>query len=110
MNREKYIQTQTTIQPKSVAAVLSLLDEGGTIPFIARYRKEQTGNMDELQIQQIQDTDQQFQEIEKRKNYILSIIEEKGQLTPALKDKLTSTFDLNRLEDLYLPYKTKRKT
>ena len=110
MNREKYIQTQTTIQPKSVAAVLSLLDEGGTIPFIARYRKEQTGNMDELQIQQIQDTDQQFQEIEKRKNYILSIIEEKGQLTPTLKDKLTSTFDLNRLEDLYLPYKTKRKT
>lgn len=110
MNVEKYITQETRQNQQSVKAVLRLLDDGGTIPFIARYRKEQTGNMDELIIQEIQDAQTRFQEIEKRKAYIIKVIDEKGQLTETLEDKLKSTFDLNRLEDLYLPYKSKRKT
>jgi uncharacterized protein len=110
MNIENYITKITNQNAKSVKAVLRLLDEGGTIPFIARYRKEQTGNLDELVIQEIQDAQTAYQELEKRKSYILKAIEEKGQLTDSLREKLTDTYDLNKLEDLYLPYKVKRKT
>lgn len=110
MNQVKYTQNHTGIAERGIDAVLKLLNEGGTIPFIARYRKEQTGNMDELEIQQIQDIAAAYEAIEKRKEAILKAIEEKGQLTDALRGKINETFDLNRLQDLYLPYKTKRKT
>ncbi|MBO0801341.1 MAG: RNA-binding transcriptional accessory protein, partial [Blastocatellia bacterium] len=79
-------------------------------PFIARYRKEQTGNLDEVAIQNIIDADQRWNEIIKRQSFILEEIERQGKLTDELRDKISSTFNLEQLEDLYLPYKQKRKT
>jgi protein Tex len=98
------------IPAKSTAAVLSLAAEGGTVPFIARYRKEQTGNIDEVAIQKIIDADQRWNEVLKRQSFIVEEIERQQKMTPELKDKILSTFNLEQLEDLYLPYKQKRKT
>ena len=94
-------QTQNTIQ---------LLDEGATVPFIARYRKEMTGQLDEVQILAIKEQYQKFQEVEKRREAILKSIEEQGKLTPELRKLLENTYHLQSLEDIYLPYKPKRKT
>ncbi len=89
---------------------MSLLDEGGTVPFIARYRKESTGNLDEVQIQRIQEKVEYFRELEDRRETILRSIEEQGKLTPELKAKIEAALEKNELEDLYLPYKPKRRT
>jgi protein Tex len=94
----------------SAASVLGLVAEGATLPFIARYRKEQTGNLDEVAIQHIIDADERWNEIIKRQSFILEEIERQGKLTDELKEKILSTFNLEQLEDLYLPYKQKRKT
>ena len=101
---------QPQISVASAAAVLKLADEGATVPFIARYRKEQTGNLDEVAIRQVIDAKERWDEILKRQTFIVEEIERQGKLTPELKDQLLATFELTVLEDLYLPYKQKRKT
>jgi uncharacterized protein len=96
--------------PKNIEATLKLLSEDCTIPFISRYRKDQTGNLDEVVIEQIAKLSKQYDEIVKRKDSILKTIEEQGQLSPELKSKIEKSFDLQEIEDLYLPYKKKKKT
>ena len=114
MNFEPWFQSQSsqkgTISPRSLDAVLRLHQEGATVPFMARYRKEATGNLDEVAIQSILDGKETWDEILKRKTFILKEIGNQEKLTPELKAKIESTFDLNQLEDLYLPYKKKRKS
>lgn len=109
MTNIQFIQNQTNIVSKSIEATIKLLQEDCTIPFISRYRKDQTGNLDEVQIEQISKLNKQFDEIVKRKESVLSSIEEQGFLTPELKQKIENSFDLQEIEDLYLPYKKKRK-
>src|SRR5262245_11227822 len=99
-----------TISLPSAAAVLRLTDEGGTVPFIARYRKEHTGNLDEVAIQQVLDAKERWDTTIKRQTFILEEIERQGKLTDELKATILATFNLDSLEDLYLPYKVKRKT
>jgi uncharacterized protein len=91
-------------------AVLKLHLEGATVPFISRYRKEQTGNLDEVQIQRVIDAKEEWDTLLKRQAFILEEIESQKKLTPELREKISKTFDLHHLEDLYLPYKQKRKT
>jgi uncharacterized protein len=95
---------------KGLVATIELLDEGGTVPFIARYRKEQTGNLDEVQVRLIEEKLAYFRELEDRRETILGSIEEQGKLTPGLKARIAGTLDKSELEDLYLPYKPKRRT
>jgi uncharacterized protein len=95
---------------KGMVAVIALLDEGATVPFIARYRKEATGNLDEVQIRDIQEKLEYFRELEERRQTVLESIQEQGKLTPELKSKIEATLEKNELEDLYLPYKPKRRT
>ena len=110
MTTIQFIQNQTNIAVKSIESTLKLLSEDCTIPFISRYRKDQTGNLDEVQIEQIAKLNKQFIEITKRKESILKSIEEQNALTPELKQKIDNSFDLQELEDFYLPYKKKKKT
>ena len=95
---------------KGMAAVIELLDGGATVPFIARYRKEATGNLDEVQIRDIQEKLEYFRELEDRRETVLESIAEQGKLTPELKAKIEATLEKTELEDLYLPYKPKRRT
>ena len=106
----QYIIQQTQLSSKSVENTISLLNEDATIPFISRYRKEMTGNLDEVQIGDIVKFKELFEALEKRKTAILKALEEQGVLTDDLTLKIKSTKDLITLEDLYLPYKKKRKT
>ena len=105
-----HISQQLTIPMRGLVAVIELLDEGGTVPFIARYRKEQTGNLDEVQIRNIEEKLAYFRELMDRKETILSSIAEQGKLTDELKARIVATLDKSELEDLYLPYKPKRRT
>lgn len=105
-----YITSRTQISQKSIQNTIELLNEDCTIPFIARYRKEKTGNLDEVEIGQIVQLKEQFEALKKRKLAILKAIEEQGALTDELKAKIEKTEDLTTLEDIYLPYKKKRKT
>ena len=93
-----------------VQAVLDLLESGATIPFIARYRKEATGSLDEVQVADIQDYWKKFAELDKRREAILASIEEQGKLTPELRRAIEAAATMTELEDLYLPYRPKRKT
>ncbi len=95
---------------KGLLATVELLDEGATVPFIARYRKEVTGNLDEVQIRNIEEKLLYFRELVSRKETILASIAEQGKLTDDLKARIEATFDKSELEDLYLPYKPKRRT
>lgn len=104
------ISDQLSIAYKKVQNTAELLGEGATIPFIARYRKEATGSLDEVQISEIQTLIHKLEELEKRRLSILNSIEEQGKLTDELRRKIVSTYNLTELEDLYLPYKKKRKT
>lgn len=110
MNKTTYIQQLSTLAAKNIDSTLHLLSEDCTIPFIARYRKDATGNLDEVQIEQIAKLSKQFDDIEKRKEAILKSIEEQEALTPELKLKIENSFVLQELEDLYLPYKRKKNT
>ncbi len=110
MTQTQFIQNQVNTSAKNIEATLQLLAEDCTIPFIARYRKDKTGNLDEVLIEKIAKLNKQFDEIVKRKETVLNAIEEQGQLTPELKAKITTSFDLQEIEDLYLPYKKKKKT
>ncbi len=104
------IADSLNIPYRKVSNTLELLLGGATIPFIARYRKEATGSLDEVQITEIQKEQKRLDEVEKRKETILKSIEEQGKLTPELKKRIESTFQMTELEDIYLPYKRKRKT
>ena len=110
MTNIQFIQAQVNTVPKNIEDTLKLLSEDCTIPFISRYRKDQTGNLDEVVIEQIAKLSKQYDEIVKRKDSILKTIEEQGQLSPELKSKIEKSFDLQEIEDLYLPYKKKKKT
>jgi len=110
MTNINFIKTQVQTSDKNIEATLKLLSEDCTIPFISRYRKDQTGNLDEVQIENIAKLSKQYDEIVKRKESILKTIEEQGQLSPELKSKIEKSFDLQEIEDLYLPYKKKKKT
>ena len=109
----KYIQqigTDLSLNVKNVASVEQLHVEGSTIPFISRYRKEATGNMDEVQVANVIDKIKYYDELEKRKETVLKTIEAAGKLTPELKQRVENTISATELEDIYLPYKPKRKT
>ncbi len=106
----KFIITQTKLPEQSVKNTIELLNEDCTTPFISRYRKERTGNLDEVQIGDIVKYKEQFEALEKRKKAILKALEEQSALTADLKQKIESTTGLTMLEDLYLPYKKSRKT
>lgn len=95
---------------KSVESVLELHAEGGTVPFIARYRKEKTGNLDEVKIRKVIDGYEKFEELEKRKVFVLGEIEKQGALTGDLKKQITQSLELAEVEELYRPYKRKKKT
>ena len=105
-----FIISQTKLPEQSVKNTIELLNEDCTIPFISRYRKERTGNLDEVQIGEIVKFKEQFEALEKRKIAILKALEEQEVLTSELKQKIEATQDLTALEDLYLPYKKSRKT
>jgi uncharacterized protein len=105
-----HIAQQLNVSLKSLVAVIGLLDEGSTVPFIARYRKEATGNLDEVQIRDIQEKLEYFRELEDRKETVLASITEQGKLTAELKARIEAALEKNEIEDLYLPYKPKRRT
>jgi protein Tex len=104
------ITKEFSLQYKNVKAVADLLTEGATIPFISRYRKELTGSMDEVMIANIRDRLEQLRELDKRREAIISSIEKQGKLTPELMQAVVGATSLAELEDIYLPYKPKRKT
>jgi uncharacterized protein len=105
-----HIAQTLQIPMKGLLATVELLDEGSTVPFIARYRKEMTGNLDEVRIRAIEEKLLYFRELASRKEVILASIQEQGKLTDKLKALIDQTLDKNELEDLYLPYKLKRRT
>ncbi|MFP5226436.1 MAG: Tex family protein [Acidobacteriota bacterium] len=98
------------LTPRGISAVIELLDDGGTVPFIARYRKEATGNLDEVQIAAIQEKLSYFRELEDRRQTVLSSIAEQGKLTDELRARIEAVLDRTELEDIYLPFKPKRRT
>ena len=95
---------------KQITAVISMLEDGNTVPFIARYRKERTGSLDEVQIREIADANTKITNLENRKEEVLRLIEEQGKLTDKLKADIQKAESMQRVEDLYLPYKKKKKT
>ena len=99
-----------SVPPKSIQAVLALHSEGATVPFIARYRKEKTGNLDEVQIRGLIESFDEYNEIIKRKDFVLKEIEKQGNLTTEMKKRLDLAFDLNEIEEIYRPFKKKKKT
>nr|WP_289039087.1 Tex family protein [uncultured Allobacillus sp.] len=105
-----FVSKDLSIQPKTIRTVVELLDEGNTVPFIARYRKEQTGNLDETQIQSIKESFDYQVQLDQRKEEIIRLIDEQGKLTDELKKDIQAASKLQRLEDLYRPYKQKRRT
>ena len=110
MNYESIISPIVGISAKQVAATIALLDEKATIPFIARYRKEKTGSLDEVQIAGIQQEYTRLQDLSDRKQTVLSTIESQGKLTDDLRRRIEDCWNSTELEDIYLPYKPRRKT
>ena len=106
----RLIAERLNIAEKNVDGTLKLLDEGCTIPFIARYRKERTGGLDEVQISAINDQYERLKELQKRKETVVKTITEQGKLTPELEKRINETWDSTTLEDIYLPYRPKRRT
>ncbi len=104
------IASQLNLRPTQVQNTIKLLDDGATVPFISRYRKEVTGNLDEVAIGDIEQAYEKLKEIESRKETIISTIDAQGKLTPELRKQIDESWDATRLEDLYQPYKPKRKT
>lgn len=109
-NYAQLIASELSVLPKQVAATISLLDEGGTVPFISRYRKELTGSLDEVAVATVRDRLTQLRELDKRREAILKSLKEQEKLTPELEKQVKEAETLSRLEDIYLPYKPKRKT
>ncbi|MEM6829685.1 MAG: Tex-like N-terminal domain-containing protein, partial [Bacteroidota bacterium] len=110
MRHEERIAQELSINERQVNATLSLLDEGATVPFISRYRKEVTGSLDDLQVAGIRDRIQQLRDLDTRREAILKSIKEQEKLSPELEKKIRDAETMSALEDLYLPYKPKRKT
>ncbi len=110
---EQWIQQtvqKTNLTHKQVKNVVSLLQEGNTVPFIARYRKEQTGALDEVQIKAIADTYEYEKNLSERKDEVIRLIKEQDKLTPELTTKITAATQLQQVEDLYRPFRQKRRT
>jgi len=107
---EQRLATEVSAKPAQVAAAITLLDEGATVPFIARYRKEITGGLDDTQLRMLEDRLRYLRDLEVRRTAIISSINEQGKMTPELLDAISHAEDKTRLEDLYLPYKPKRRT
>lgn len=107
---EQRLALELAAKPAQVAAAIALLDEGATVPFIARYRKEATGGLDDTQLRLLEERLRYLRELEDRRAAIIASIEEQGKMTPELLDAITHAEDKTRLEDLYLPYKPKRRT
>src|SRR6202161_187131 len=105
-----HIAQPLNLPMRGLVAVIELLNEGGTVPFIARYRKEATGNLDEVQIRDIEEKLAYFRDLTSRRETILASILEQGKLSDELKARIEATFDKSELEDLYLPYRPKRRT
>ena len=110
LNLEKILAAELACQPAQVVATIALLDEGATVPFIARYRKEVTGGLDDTQLRTLEERLRYLRELEERRGVILKSIEEQGKLTDELKKDILAADNKTRLEDLYLPYKKKRQT
>jgi uncharacterized protein len=107
---EQRLSVELAAKPAQVAAAITLLDEGATVPFIARYRKEVTGGLDDTQLRLLEERLRYLRELEDRRATIIASIEEQGKMTPELLDAIVHAEDKTRLEDLYLPYKPKRRT
>lgn len=107
---EQRLAVELAAKPAQVAAAITLLDEGATVPFIARYRKEVTGGLDDIQLRLLEERLRYLRELEDRRTAIIASIEEQGKMTPVLLDAIVHAEDKTRLEDLYLPYKQKRRT
>ena len=110
MNYANTIATALGIGVRQVEKTIELLEQGSTVPFIARYRKEATGSLNEVQIAAIRDLLQKLKEIDKRRDSIIQSITEQGKMTPELEKSLREATTMTELEDLYLPYKPKRRT
>ena len=110
MTIQHLIAQRLNLRDKQVEATLKLLDEGATIPFISRYRKEATGALDEVQVAAVADEYRKVQELEHRKAFVLETIEAQGKLTDELRQRITQSWDATEVEDLYLPFKPKRRT
>ncbi|MBQ7945817.1 MAG: RNA-binding transcriptional accessory protein [Bacteroidales bacterium] len=112
MNTELFARIAQNLQlkPHRVESCITLIEEGATIPFISRYRKEATGSMNEVEVAAVAEQYQKYKELEKRKESILSTIEEQGKLSDALRQRIEDCWEANLLEDIYLPYKPKRRT
>ncbi|MBC7757243.1 MAG: RNA-binding transcriptional accessory protein, partial [Phormidesmis sp. FL-bin-119] len=109
-NKYKKIASELSVQEKQVEVTVRLLDEGGTVPFISRYRKEMTGSLDEVQVALIRDRMQQLIDLDKRRDAILKSMAELNVLSPELEKQIIEAETMMVLEDIYLPYKPKRKT
>ena len=107
---EQRLSLELAARPEQVAAAIALLDEGATVPFIARYRKEATGGLDDTQLRLLEERLSYLRELEERRAAIITAIEEQGKMTPELLASLMHAEDKTRLEDLYLPFKKKRRT
>jgi uncharacterized protein len=107
---EKRIAVELNVHPNQVAAAVALLDDGATVPFISRYRKEATGGLDDTQLRNLEERLGYLRELEERRTAVLSSIDEQGKLTPELRAEIAAAETKQRLEDLYLPYKQKRRT
>ncbi len=110
MSHEIIISKELSLTSRQVSTTIGLLDEGATIPFISRYRKELTGSLDEVQIAAIRDRVQQLRDLDKRKDAVLKSIQDQGKLTPELEAQVKGAETMSALEDIYLPYKPKRRT
>ncbi|MFK7954437.1 MAG: Tex family protein, partial [Ekhidna sp.] len=110
MRHEERIAQELNVNTRQVDATVGLLDEGATVPFISRYRKEVTGSLDDLQVASVRDRMQQLRDLDTRRTAILKSIKEQEKLTPELEKKINEAQTMSALEDLYLPYKPKRKT
>src|SRR5690349_11352955 len=106
----KKIAAELSVAEKQVSTTVDLLDEGATVPFISRYRKELTGSLDEVQVAAIRDRIAQLRELDKRREAIIKSLNELGKLTPELEKQLNEAETMVALEDIYLPYRPKRKT
>ncbi|MBP7954286.1 MAG: RNA-binding transcriptional accessory protein, partial [Nitrosomonas sp.] len=107
---EQRLASELSANTHQIQAAITLLDEGATVPFIARYRKELTGNLDDTQLRLLEERLRYLRELESRRKIILASIEEQGKLTPELQNSILLAEDKTHLEDLYLPYKPKRRT
>ena len=110
MTNLQFVAQKVATAAINIQNTVQLLQEDCTIPFISRYRKDKTGNLDETQIEQIAKLQKEYEAILKRKEAIVKSIEEQNALTPELDKKIQQSFDLQELEDLYLPYKKKKRT